>query len=179
MAGFLDNIDTSEVKYTENYKPVSKSTTMRVDTDIKKRLNQMALDKDTSIKAQLGIPDMKIPINYALNYPSHVNLELDSLDLTEISNLTFEKPDLLKFKCIQLAHDSIESGGTSPSVLNIANDISVGLFLDKKVSFLDIPKLIELCLEKHNYISKPNLDDIINQIEWTQNFINSNLKNIS
>ena len=135
--------------------------------------------KDTSIKAQLGIPDMKIPINYALNYPSHVNLELDSLDLSEISSLTFEKPDLLKFKCIQLAHDSIESGGTSPSVLNIANDISVGLFLDKKISFLDIPKLIELCLEKHNYISKPNLDDIINQIEWTQNFIDSNLKDIS
>ena len=135
--------------------------------------------KDTSIKAQLGIPDMKIPINYALNYPSHVNLELDSLDLSEISSLTFEKPDLLKFKCIQLAHDSIESGGTSPSVLNIANDISVGLFLDKKISFLDIPKLIELCLEKHNYISKPNLDEIINQIEWTQNFIDSNLKDIS
>ena len=135
--------------------------------------------KDTSIKAQLGIPDMKIPINYALNYPSHTNLKLDSLDLSEISNLTFEKPDLLKFKCIQLAHDSIESGGTSPSVLNIANDISVGLFLDKKISFLDIPKLIELCLEKHNYISKPNLDEIINQIEWTQNFIDSNLKDIS
>ena len=135
--------------------------------------------KDTSIKAQLGIPDMKIPINYALNYPSHTNLELDSLDLSEISSLTFEKPDLLKFKCIQLAHDSIESGGTSPSVLNIANDISVGLFLDKKISFLDIPKLIELCLEKHNYISKPNLDEIINQIDWTQNFIDSNLKDIS
>ena len=134
--------------------------------------------KDTSIKAQLGIPDMKIPINYALNYPSHTNLELDSLDLSEISSLTFEKPDLLKFKCIQLAHDSIESGGTSPSVLNIANDISVGLFLDKKISFLDIPKLIELCLEKHNYISKPNLDEIINQIDWTQNFIDSNLKDI-
>ena len=135
--------------------------------------------KDTSVKAQLGFPDMKIPINYALNYPSHVNLELDSLDLSEISNLTFEKPDLLKFRCIQLAHDSIESGGTSPSVLNIANDISVGLFLNKKINFLDIPKLIELCLEKHDYISKPNLEDIINQIEWAQNFIDSNLKDIS
>lgn len=135
--------------------------------------------KDTSIKAQLGIPDMKIPINYALNYPSHINIGLDSLDLSKISSLTFEKPDLLKFKCIQLAHESIESGGTSPSVLNIANDISVGLFLNKKISFLDIPKLIELCLEKHNYISKPNLDEIINQIEWTQNFIDSNLKDIS
>jgi len=135
--------------------------------------------KDTSIKAQLGIPDMKIPINYALNYPSHINIGLDSLDLSKISSLTFEKPDLLKFKCIQLAHESIESGGTYPSVLNIANDISVGLFLNKKISFLDIPKLIELCLEKHNYISKPNLDEIINQIEWTQNFIDSNLKDIS
>jgi len=135
--------------------------------------------KDTSIKAQLGLPNMKIPINYAFNYPSHSSLGLDSLDLSKISNLTFEKPDISKFRCIKLAYNSIESGGTAPSVLNIANDISVGLFLDKKISFLDIPKLIELCLEKHNYINKPDLEDIVNQIEWTQNFIDSNLKNNS
>ena len=134
--------------------------------------------KDTSIKAQLGFPDMKIPINYALNYPSHFNCELDSLDLSKISDLTFEKPDLLKFKCIKLAYDSTLSGGTSPSILNIANDISVGLFLDKKINFLDIPKLVELCLEKHNYISRPTLEEIIGQIEWTQKFINTNLKDI-
>ena len=134
--------------------------------------------KDTSIKAQLGFPDMKIPINYALNYPSHFNCELDSLDLSKISDLTFEKPDLLKFKCIKLAYDSTLSGGTSPSILNIANDMSVGLFLDKKINFLDIPKLVELCLEKHNYISRPTLEEIIGQIEWTQKFINTNLKDI-
>ena len=92
--------------------------------------------------------------------------------------MTFEKPDLLKFRCIKLAYDSIASGGTSPSILNIANDISVSLFLDKKISFSDIPKIIELCLEKHNYISRPNLEEIINQIEWTQKFIDSNLKDI-
>ncbi len=134
--------------------------------------------KDTSIKAQLGFPDMKIPINYALNYPSHFNCELDSLDLSKISDLTFEKPDLLKFRCIKLAYDSTLSGGTSPSILNIANDMSVGLFLDKKINFLDIPKLVELCLEKHNYISRPTLEEIIGQIEWTQKFINTNLKDI-
>ena len=62
--------------------------------------------------------------------------------------------------------------------LNIANDMSVGLFLDKKINFLDIPKLVELCLEKHNYISRPTLEEIIGQIEWTQKFINTNLKDI-
>ena len=135
-------------------------------------VHSMVEFKDTSIKAQLGFPDMKIPINYALNYPSHSKLNLPSLDLRNISKLTFENPDIDKFRCIKLAYDSMESGGTSTSVLNIANDISVGLFLDKKISFIDIPQIIELCIEKHDYINHPSLEDILGQIDWVKNYIN-------
>jgi len=134
-------------------------------------IHSMVEFKDTSIKAQLGFPDMKIPINYALNYPSHSNLNLDSLDLSKISNLSFEKPDLNKFKCIKLAYDALKNGATYPSILNIANDFSVDLFLKEKISFLKIPELIDACLQAHNPILDPTLDDIYGQIEWVQNFI--------
>ena len=136
-------------------------------------VHSMVEFKDTSIKAQLGFPDMKIPINYALNYPSHSVLDLPSLNLDKISTLTFEKPDLKKFKCIQLAYDSMNMGGTSTAVLNIANDTSVGLFLNKKIAFVDIPKIIELCIEKHDYIRHPSLEEILGQIEWVQSYINN------
>ena len=135
-------------------------------------VHSMVEFQDTSIKAQLGYPDMKIPINYALNYPLHSKLDLPSLDLSKISKLTFKNPDFDKFRCIKLAYDSMESGGTSTSVLNIANDISVGLFLNKKISFIDIPEIIELCIEKHDYINNPSLEDILGQIDWVKNYIN-------
>ena len=135
-------------------------------------VHSMVEFKDTSIKAQLGFPNMTIPINYALNYPSHSKLNLPSIDLSKISKLTFENPDIDKFRCIKLAYDSMELGGTSTSVLNIANDISVELFLDKKISFTDIPQIIELCIEKHDYINHPTLEDILGQIDWVKNYIN-------
>ena len=137
-------------------------------------IHSMVEFNDTSIKAQLGFPDMKIPINYALHYPKHTKLNLKPLNLDLIGQLTFEKPDLNKFQCIQLAYSAMESGGTSTSILNIANDLSVELFLNEKIEFTQIPKLIELCITKHHYISKPNIDDIFNQIDWVKNFINKN-----
>ena len=88
---------------------------------------------DGSIKAQLGIPDMKIPIQYAMSYPNHDNIYWESLDLAKIKKLTFESPDLEKFPCIKLAYDAIKKGGTSPVALNVANDIAVDLFLNDKI----------------------------------------------
>ena len=137
-------------------------------------IHSMVEFKDTSIKAQLGFPDMKIPINYALHYPKHTKLNLKPLKLDLIGQLTFEKPDLNKFQCIQLAYNAMESGGTTPSILNIANDLSVDLFLNKKIQFTQIPELIELCITKHHYISKPKIDDIFDQINWVKNYINNN-----
>ena len=83
-------------------------------------------------------------------------------------------PDLNKFQCIQLAYNAMQSGGTSPTILNIANDLSVELFLNEKIEFNHIPKLIELCITNHDYISEPCIDDIFAQIDWVKNHINKN-----
>tara|TARA_B100001750_G_C14907731_1_gene303023 strand:- start:89 stop:502 length:414 start_codon:yes stop_codon:yes gene_type:complete len=131
---------------------------------------------DKSIKAQLGYPDMKIPINYALNYPIHSNLEVDSLDLSKISHLTFEKPDLDKFKCIKLAYKALEMGGTATAALNIANDFLVDLFLNEKISFIDIPKYIEYAIDKHPHSSNPSLEEIYNLMDWIKNSLIKEIK---
>ena len=119
---------------------------------------------------------MKIPINYALNYPVHSNLEIDSLDLSKISQLTFEKPDLDKFKCIKLAYKALEMGGTATAALNIANDFLVDLFLNEKISFIDIPKYIEYVMDKHPHSSNPSLEEIYNLMDWIKNFLIKEIK---
>ena len=91
--------------------------------------------------------------------------------------LTFENPDLDKFRCIVLAYDSMKSGGTCTAILNIANDICVDLFLNKKIKFIDIPQIIESCIEKHDYINNPSLEDILGQIDWVKNYINKRTTN--
>ena len=126
---------------------------------------------DGSVKAQLGIPDMKIPIQYAITYPDHLEPSWDQLDLTTIGILTFEKPDLTKFKCIQLAYDAMRAGGSYPIVLNLANDISVYLFLNDQIKFVDIPILIESAIESHHFIEHPDLNDIKKLTNWTKQYI--------
>ena len=131
---------------------------------------------DGSVKAQLGNPEMKIPIQYALSYPNHTFYERESLDLVKIGSLTFEKPNLIKFPCIKLAYEAIEQGGTSPIVLNIANDEVVSAFLRGQIRFIDIPHLIENALEQHEYIKNINLDVILHTSKWTYNYINEQIK---
>jgi 1-deoxy-D-xylulose-5-phosphate reductoisomerase len=134
-------------------------------------IHSMVEFKDKSIKAQIGTPDMKVPINYALNYPRHSSLDMPSLDFSTINKLTFEKPDLIKFKCIDLAYQALEHGGTSCAVLNIANDIAVNLFLSNKIRFIDIPSIIEKAIERHDHISSPSLKDIYYLMDWTNEYI--------
>lgn len=126
---------------------------------------------DGSVKAQLGLPDMKIPIQYALSYPRHLKQDWDQLDLAKIGNLTFEEPDLKKFKCIQLAFDALEEGGSVPVVLNVANEEAVYRFLNKEISFNAIPELITQAIDAHEFIEHPNLDNILDLEQWTQAFI--------
>ena len=126
---------------------------------------------DGSVKAQLGVPDMKIPIQYALTYPNHLKANWETLDLTKIDSLTFEKPDLQKFPCIRLAYEALNKGGTYPVVLNVANDEVVAAFLNDFIQFTDIPILIESALEQHEYIENPDLKIISATSEWTNNFI--------
>lgn len=127
---------------------------------------------DGSIKAQLGIPDMKIPIQYALTYPDRKFLQSERLNFYSLKKLTFEKPDSKKFPALALAFDSIKKGGTAPAVLNAANEVAVRKFLEKKISFLDIPKYVKLALEKHSIILNPNLEDVLAADLWARNIAN-------
>lgn len=106
-------------------------------------IHSMVEYKDASIIAQLGSPDMRLPIQYALNYPERKEKVANSIDFWEISKLTFEKPDLETFKCLRLAYEVGEKGGLFPTVLNGANEVAVQLFLDKKIKFLEIGDIIE------------------------------------
>ena len=126
---------------------------------------------DRSVKAQLGVPDMKIPIQYALTHPDHYPADWESLDLPAVGELTFEKPNLEKFPCIQLAYNALRSGGTTTAVLNVANDNAVYNFLDGKIKFTDIHKIIEKACEDHEWLESPNLEDLLNLELWTTEFV--------
>lgn len=126
---------------------------------------------DGSVKAQLGVPDMKIPIQYAITYPNHANVHWETMDLTKIGTLTFEETDVEKFKCIQLAYDALRAAGSHPVVLNVANDTVVYAFLEDQINFVDIPILIESALAAHPIVEHPDLGDIQELTTWTQQFV--------
>ena len=128
---------------------------------------------DTSVKAQLGLPDMKIPIQYALSYPNHIKTNWEPLDLVKIKSLTFENVNDERFPCIKLAYESLARGGTSSSVLNVANEQAVYRFLNKEIGFMEIPKLIEIAMDNHDWTEDPSIDDILSLEDWTTNFVKS------
>ncbi|MEN8929162.1 MAG: 1-deoxy-D-xylulose-5-phosphate reductoisomerase [Flavobacteriales bacterium] len=117
--------------------------------------------EDSSILAQMGIPSMKVPIQYALTYPERPKSNFERFSFFDYPNLTFEKPDLDTFKNLKLAFDVIETGGNSACVLNAANEITNKAFLDGKIKFLEIGDINEKTLEKTEFISKPTLEDYI------------------
>jgi len=125
---------------------------------------------DGSLKAQLGNPDMRIPISYALNFPKRYEFDFQRLDLTEISKLEFFKPDLKKFRCLALAYEAMNTGGNACTIINAANEIAVHFFLQNKIQFLDIAKFIEIALNKINIIPNPSLDDVIKTDLETRKF---------
>jgi 1-deoxy-D-xylulose-5-phosphate reductoisomerase len=116
---------------------------------------------DGSVKAQLGIPDMKIPIQYALTYPNRKPSTYTRLDFSKLCEMTFFNPDRTKFECLNLAYHALETGGTATTVLNAANEVAVESFLKNKIKFSQIPKLIEKALSLHHAILRPGLDEII------------------
>jgi len=117
--------------------------------------------KDHSTLAQMSIPDMKMPIQYALSYPKRFHLETKKLNLTEIKNLNFEKPNFELFPCLKYAFDAGKEGGTMPCVLNAANEIVVHAFLNKKIKFNEIAIIIKKMIDAHNVIKNPSLNDIL------------------
>lgn len=129
--------------------------------------------QDTSVLAQLGWPDMRLPLLYALSWPDRIATDWKKFDLVTAGDLTFRAPDRVKYPCIDLAYAAGRSGGSMPAVLNGANEQAVALFLDEKIHFLDIPKVIEKVCDKHraDFTSTPSLDDILAADSWARKMV--------
>jgi 1-deoxy-D-xylulose-5-phosphate reductoisomerase len=115
--------------------------------------------KDGSMKAQMGLPDMRLPIQYALGYPERIKSDFPRFSFSDYPQLTFEKPDLKIFRNIKLAYYALEKGGNMPCILNAANETVVKAFLEDKINFIKIPEIIEETMSKASYIDNPSLDD--------------------
>ncbi|MEO6691647.1 MAG: 1-deoxy-D-xylulose-5-phosphate reductoisomerase [Saprospiraceae bacterium] len=137
-------------------------------------IHSMVEFSDGSVKAQLGVPDMKIPIQYAITFPQRVQSDFPRLDFRKMKSLTFEEPDFDKFDCLKLAYDVIKMGGSYPVVLNAANEVAVDLFLNEKIDFTGIPDLIRKSLDRHNNHNELNIENIFEIDGWTRKFVREN-----
>ena len=124
-------------------------------------IHSMVLFADGSTKAQLGVPDMKVPIQYALSYPQRWTAPHERIDWNGLARLDFEPPDMNKFPCLRLAYTVLEKGGIAPAVLNSANEVAVDLFLRDIVRYVDIPDIIEDAIERFKGSTHPTIDDIV------------------
>ena len=134
-------------------------------------IHSMVEMKDGSVKAQMGVPDMKVPIQYALTYPRHIEATWEKLDLINCADLTFENPDYDRFPCIALGFKVLERFGSSGAALNLSNDYAVYRFLNEEIQFTDIPKINESVLEEHPWIEEPSLEDLLELDEWIKNYV--------
>ena len=124
-------------------------------------IHSMVEFKDGSIKAQLGMPDMKLPIQYALTYPERESVAWEQTDMKEVKTLTFEEPDFKRFPCLPLAFKVLETGGSAPAVLNVANETAVNLFLEEKIGFTDIAVAIDKTLQSVEIITEPSIEELL------------------
>lgn len=136
-------------------------------------IHSMVEFEDGAVMAQLGTPDMRLPIQYALYYPKRVFLEGKRLDFSTLSQITFQKPDMDVFLGLQYAYDAAKKGGSMPTVLNAANELAVAKFLNKKIRFLEIYEIIQFCMEQHKVIDNPSVDDILETEKWVYETIES------
>jgi 1-deoxy-D-xylulose-5-phosphate reductoisomerase len=139
-------------------------------------VHSMVQFEDGSIKAQMGLPDMKLPIQYALTFPHRVASDNPRADFRKIASLTFEEPDIKTFRNLSLATIALEKGGNLPCILNAANEIAVWAFLNNRIGFLDITAVVEKAMQKINYIEKPNLADYFESDGEARNFAASLIK---
>lgn len=136
-------------------------------------IHSMVEYADGAVVAQLGTPDMRLPIQYALYYPDRISLPGDRLDFRRLSRITFEPPDTEVFKGLPLAISAGREGGSMPVVLNAANEYAVALFLEKRIGFLDIYRMIEMAMEAHNKIADPSLEEILETEQWVYEYMES------
>lgn len=139
-------------------------------------IHSMVEYEDGAVIAQLGIPDMRLPIQYALYYPKRRPLSGKRLDFYELSNLTFEKPDTETFEGLSLAMEAMKQGGNMPTVFNAANERAVALFLDRKIGFLEITEIIAESMNQVKYREQPSLEEILDTEQATYEFIESRWK---
>ncbi|QQS35918.1 MAG: 1-deoxy-D-xylulose-5-phosphate reductoisomerase [Ignavibacteriales bacterium] len=136
-------------------------------------IHSMVQFVDGSVKAQLGLPDMKLPIQYALSFPERLKNDFVRTDFPAIGNLTFFEPDLNKYECLQLAYDVLNEGGTAPCILNAANEVAVSKFLEGKIGFTKIPEIINRSLDKVVNHNDPDLEMIIECDKLAREFVSS------
>lgn len=134
-------------------------------------IHSMVQYRDGSYIAQMGQPDMKVPIQYALTYPERKDSTFPRLDFGQLKQLTFETPDMDTFRCLKLSFEAMKIGGTMPTVLNAANEEAVALFLNKKIQFLQIPEIIEEAMEAHEVKELTSIDDVLDTEVWTREFV--------
>ena len=134
-------------------------------------IHSMVEYEDGAVIAQLGTPDMKLPIQYALYYPERRYLPGDRLDFAALQQITFEKPDMETFYGLKLAYEAGRRGGSLPTVLNAANERAVAMFLDRKIGYLQIPEIIQACMENHKNIEDPTVEEIL-KTEQSRKHIN-------
>ena len=134
-------------------------------------IHSMVEFEDGAVIAQLGTPDMRLPIQYALYYPNRVFLNGERLDFSKLTEITFEKPDLNTFLGLQYAYEAIRIGGSMPTVLNAANELAVSKFLHKKISFLEIYEIIRFCMDEHRLIPNPTVEEILETEHWVYEII--------
>ncbi|MBS1257414.1 MAG: 1-deoxy-D-xylulose 5-phosphate reductoisomerase [Candidatus Scalindua arabica] len=123
---------------------------------------------DGSVIAQMGLPDMKVPIQFALTYPDRENGNTKTLDLAKLGTLNFQKPDMDKFPALRLGYEVVEKGGTMGATFNAANEVAVQSFLNNKIKFTDITKTVEHVMKEHNFIKDPTLQDIMGADEYAR-----------
>lgn len=125
-------------------------------------IHSMVQFADGSVKAQLGTPDMRLPIQYAFSYPHRLSLSTERLDFTTLSNLTFEQPDPMRFRNLALSFEALERGGNMPCILNAANEVCVAAFLKERIGFLQMSNVIEQAMQRVDFIKEPTYEDYVN-----------------
>ena len=136
-------------------------------------IHSMVQFVDGAVMAQLGVPDMKLPIQYALFYPDRMPMSEKRLDFFELGSMTFEKPDMETFRGLQLAFDAARAGGSMPTVFNAANEMAVKKFINREIKFLEIYEMIENAMQHHEKIENPGLDEILRAEQETYDFLRS------
>jgi 1-deoxy-D-xylulose-5-phosphate reductoisomerase len=160
-------LEVIEAKWLFNLKP------SQIDVIVHKQsiIHSLVQFEDGSIKAQMGLPDMKLPIQYALGFPRRIKNSFKRFDFADFSELNFEKPDLETFKTLKLAYQALEKAGNMPCILNAANEIAVELFLANKIGFLQIAEYIQDCMNNIDFIKTPSIEDLIDTDRITREYL--------